>query len=143
MRIDWVHFTPWAATAGGVLIGLAAAWLILVDGRILGASGILGGVATPRKDDVAWRIAFLAGLILSPFAARFVVQPAVPDFDIGTVTLLGGGILVGFGTQLGSGCTSGHGVCGLARLSTRSAAATVIFMFTAFAIVFLTRHVWR
>ena len=140
MRIDWLYFTPWSATAGGVLIGLAAALLILADGHILGASGIVGGVLQRRAGDIAWRLQFLSGLVLAPLFARPFMQLGLPDFDVGLITLIVGGVLVGFGSRLGSGCTSGHGVCGQARLSPRSAVATGIFMLVAFAVVFLMRH---
>jgi uncharacterized protein len=141
MTIDWAHFTPGSAFAGGLLIGLAAAWLILVDGRILGAAGVLGGLVPPRAGDRAWRIALLAGLILAPLVARLLFQTAPPVIEANAATLLAGGLLVGFGTRLGNGCTSGHGVCGLARLSPRSLAATATFMAAGFLTVFLVRHV--
>jgi hypothetical protein len=124
MTIDWAHFTPGSALAGGILIGLAAAWLILEDGRILGASGLLGGLIPPRADDWPWRVAALAGLIAAPLVARFLFAPAAPVIETSAATLIVGGLLVGFGTRLANGCTSGHGVCGLARLSPRSVAAT-------------------
>ncbi len=141
MSIDWTHFTPGAAFAGGLLVGLAAAWLILVDGRILGASGVLGGLVPPRAGDWAWRIALLAGLIAAPLAARLLFAPLPPAIDADAATLVVGGLLVGFGTRLGNGCTSGHGVCGLARLSPRSFVATAAFMATGFLTVFVVRHV--
>lgn len=131
-------FTPFASLAGGALIGAAALLLWLTLGRIAGISGILAGAAGP---DRGWRLAFLAGLIGAPIA--WVALAGAPALHIaaGPVTLVAAGLLVGFGTRLGSGCTSGHGVCGLARLSPRSIAATGIFMATAAATVFLTRHV--
>jgi hypothetical protein len=140
MRIDWSHFTPWSATAGGVLIGLAAAWLMLVNRHVLGASGIVDGVLRRRSGDIAWRLSFLAGLVLAPALARLFLKLDRLHFDAGLTTLIVGGLLVGFGSRLGSGCTSGHGVCGLARLSPRSAVATVTFMAVAFIVVFLMRH---
>jgi len=141
MTIDWTHFTPWPALAGGLLIGLAAAGFVLVNGRIAGISGIVGGLLRPASGDVAWRIAFLAGLVASPIAyALFAPLPAV-RIDAGTGTLAAAGLLVGLGTRYGSGCTSGHGVCGLARLSPRSLVATVSFMAAGFATVFVLRHV--
>jgi uncharacterized membrane protein YedE/YeeE len=131
-------FTPLASAAGGALIGAAALLLWLTLGRIAGISGIIAGAVGP---DRAWRLAFLAGLIGAPLA--WVALAGAPALDIaaGPVTLIFAGLLVGFGTRLGSGCTSGHGVCGLARLSPRSLAATGLFMATAAAVVFLLRHV--
>jgi uncharacterized membrane protein YedE/YeeE len=140
MTIDWTHFTPWPALAGGLLIGLAAAAFVLVNGRIAGISGIVGGLLRPVPGDVAWRIAFVAGLVAAPLAyALFAPLPAV-RIDAGTGTLLTAGLLVGLGTRYGAGCTSGHGVCGLARLSPRSLVATVSFMAAGFVTVFLLRH---
>ncbi len=141
MTIDWTHFTPGSALAGGFLIGLAAAWLILVEGRILGAAGILGGLAPPRAGDWAWRAAVLAGLIAAPLIAGALVHIAPPVIEANTATLIAGGLMVGFGTRLGAGCTSGHGVCGVARLSPRSLAATLTFMAAGFLTVFFVRHV--
>jgi hypothetical protein len=141
MTIDWTHFTPWPALAGGLLIGLAAAAFVLVNGRIAGISGILGGLFRPAPGDVAWRIAFLAGLVAAPLAyALFAPLPAV-RIDAGAGALAAAGLLVGLGTRYGAGCTSGHGVCGLARLSPRSLVATVSFMAAGFATVFVLRHV--
>jgi uncharacterized protein len=141
MTIDWAHFTPGSALAGGILIGLAAAWLILEDGRILGASGLLGGLIPPRSGGWRWRVLALLGLVLSPLVARFLFAPPAPVIEANAATLIVGGLLVGFGTRLGNGCTSGHGVCGLARLSPRSLAATATFMAAGFLTVFLVRHV--
>jgi uncharacterized protein len=140
MHIDWLHFTPWSALAGGLLIGLAAAWLLLVDGRILGASGILAGLVAPRCGDMLWRVALIFGLIASPVLAAVLFGAAGAGISTDIPTLVVGGLLVGFGTRLGKGCTSGHGVCGLARLSPRSAAATGAFMASGFLTVFITRH---
>ena len=133
--------TVWPALAGGMLIGLAAAVLLLTTGRIAGISGIAGGVLRPGGGEWAWRAAFLVGLIGGPLvyaalaghlpAARVAASPPV---------LVAAGLLVGFGTRLGSGCTSGHGVCGLARLSPRSLAAVAVFMAAAIATVFIVRH---
>src|SRR5262249_28473046 len=120
---------------------LSAAWLILIDGRILGAAGVLGGLVPPRAGDWAWRASLLAGLIASPFGARFFFAPARPTIEASAATLVAGGLLVGFGTRLANGCTSGHGVCGLARLSPRSFAATAAFMVTGILTVFIVRHV--
>ena len=141
MTIDWAHFTPGSALAGGVLIGLAAGWLTLEDGRILGASGLLGGLIPPRAGDWQWRALAILGLIVSPLVARFLFAPAMASIEANAATLIAGGLLVGFGTRLGNGCTSGHGVCGLARLSPRSLAAAATFMAAGFLTVFLVRHV--
>jgi hypothetical protein len=141
MTIDWTHFTPLSALAGGVLVGVAAAWLLLENGRILGASGLLGGLIPPRAGDWPWRAEALLGLILAPFLARVLFQTPSPTIAAGPATLIVAGLLVGFGTRLANGCTSGHGVCGLARLSPRSLAATVAFMAAGFATVFAVRHV--
>jgi uncharacterized membrane protein YedE/YeeE len=141
MTIDWAHFTPVLAFAGGLLIGLAAAWLILVDGRVLGASGVVSGLVPPHERDWSWRAALLAGLIAAPLAARPLLNVPAPMIEAGGATLVAGGLLVGFGTRLGAGCTSGHGVCGLARLSPRSLAATLAFMAAGFLTVFIVRHV--
>ncbi len=140
MTIDWTHFTPGSALAGGLIIGLAAAWLILVDGRVLGAAGVLGGLAPPRAGDWGWRVALLAGLVAAPLVAQPLFHTTAPDIEANTATLILGGLMVGFGTRLGAGCTSGHGVCGLARLSSRSLAATATFMATGFLTVFVVRH---
>jgi uncharacterized protein len=141
MTIDWAHFTPGSALAGGLLIGLAAAWLILENGHVLGASGLLGELVPPRAGDWPWRAEALLGLVIAPFVARFLFAPAAPVIEANAATLVIGGLLVGFGTRLANGCTSGHGVCGLARLSPRSLVATAIFMAGGFATVFFIRHV--
>jgi uncharacterized protein len=141
MSINWNAFTPWHALAGGMLIGLAAALLLLLNGRIAGISGIVGGLLKPVRNDVAWRVAFVAGLVGAPLVyALFAALPAM-QVDAGYGTLVVAGLLVGVGTRYGAGCTSGHGVCGLSRLSLRSLAATAAFMGAGFATVFLVRHV--
>src|SRR5687767_3462793 len=140
MIIDWAHFTPWASLAGGILIGIAAALLVLLNGRVAGISGIVGGMLAPRRDDIAWRVAFLAGLLLSPLMMMSLGNLPAPRIDAGLGTLAVAGLLVGVGTSYGSGCTSGHGVCGLARLSPRSLVATLAFMGAGIATVFLARH---
>ena len=141
MTIDWSHFTPWASLAGGVLIGIAAAMLVLLNGRIAGVSGIVGALFRPAAGEVAWRVAFVLGLLLAPVAAFVLLgrQP-FPRIDGGFGTLLVAGLLVGIGTSYGSGCTSGHGVCGLSRLSPRSLVATIAFMAAGMATVFIVRH---
>lgn len=140
MTIDWQHFTPWTSLAGGLLIGSAAALLILLNGRIAGISGIVGGLLRAPRADRRWRLAFLAGLLLAAPLWRGVAPlPAVHPVGGGAALVLAG-LLVGFGTRLGAGCTSGHGVCGLARLSPRSLAATVTFMLAGALTVFVLRH---
>jgi uncharacterized membrane protein YedE/YeeE len=141
MTLDMLHFTPWTALAGGGLIGLAAVWLMLAVGRIAGISGIVGGLLGPRAGDVGWRIAFIVGLMVAPWAYRAVAVVPEAQIDASTAMLIAAGLLVGFGTRLGSGCTSGHGVCGLSRRSWRSLVATLCFMATGFLPVFVVRHV--
>ena len=140
MTIDWVHFTPWSSLAGGALIGLAATLFILLSGRIAGISGVIGGLMRPGKGDVFWRVAFITGLVIAPvlFQAAFE-QPDI-DVEASTLTLIAAGVLVGIGTRYGSGCTSGHGVCGLSRRSPRSLVATVAFMASGFLTVFVIRY---
>lgn len=141
MLIDWIHFTPWASLVGGVLIGLSAAMFVLLNGRIAGISGILGGLLEWPKGDITWRIAFLAGVIAAPLAYGFFTVLPTAHIEADIPTLMIAGLLVGVGTRYGSGCTSGHGVCGLARLSPRSLMATVSFMVAGFATVFCVRHI--
>ncbi|MBS79725.1 MULTISPECIES: YeeE/YedE family protein [unclassified Variovorax] len=140
MTIDWQHFTPLAALAGGVLIGIAAAMFLLLNGRIAGISGVLGGLLRPLRGDVAWRGAFTLGLVGAPLVYLLFAALPRPQIDAGYGTLILAGLLVGVGTRYGSGCTSGHGVCGISRLSPRSLVATLAFMGTGFATVFVTRH---
>lgn len=137
------QFTPLSALAGGALIGIASVMLMALNGRIAGISGIAGGLIAPGTPDRSWRAAFIAGLVAAPLIYTLLAgeAPAV-EFPAGTLMLALGGILVGLGTQLGSGCTSGHGVCGMSRLSPRSIAATAIFMTTGILTVFLVRHVF-
>lgn len=135
------HFTPVPAAIGGALIGLSAAILWLTDGRIAGISGILGGLADAPSSDAGWRVAFLVGLVAAPVLYAFVYGPPAIVIRANSGVLIAAGLLVGFGTRLGGGCTSGHGVCGLARLSRRSMAATGLFMAAAAATVFFSRHV--
>ena len=140
MTIDWTHFTPLSALIGGLLIGLAAAALVFVNGRIAGVSGIVGGLLRPKAGDAAWRAAFVIGLIAAP--VLYQVFAALPEIRIDAQwpVLTLAGLLVGVGTRYGSGCTSGHGVCGLSRLSPRSFAATLTFMAAGFATVYVVRH---
>lgn len=138
--IDWNSFTPWTSLAGGLLIGLAAALLILFNGRIAGISGIVGGLLRIRPGEAGWRIAFVAGLLVAPIVYGAVVGLPEIRVEAGVPTLIVAGLLVGFGTRYGSGCTSGHGVCGLSRLSPRSLAATLLFMGAGFVTVYVVRH---
>lgn len=141
MTIDWTSFTPVTALLGGLLIGAAAAALLLVNGRILGVSGIVGGLLQPRGAESGWRIAFIAGLLAPPLLLGLSGAMEAPAFVGGLWTIALAGLLVGLGSRMGSGCTSGHGICGIARLSKRSIVATACFMLTGFATVYLMRHV--
>ena len=141
MNIDWQHFTPWASLAGGIVLGLAAALFILVNGRVLGISGIVGGLLRPTAGDRAWRISLLLGLLVAPLVYPAVTAPVAPRIDAGWATLVVAGLLVGVGTRYGAGCTSGHGVCGLSRLSPRSLVATLASMGAGFATVYVVRHI--
>ena len=142
MSIAWHEFTPWSALAGGMLIGLAAAMFVLLNGRIAGISGVIGGLFKPVKGDVAWRAVFVLGLVCAPWVYALFAALPQPRIDASFGALVVAGLLVGVGTRYGSGCTSGHGVCGLARLSPRSLVATVAFMVAGFATVFVTRHMF-
>lgn len=142
MIVDWNHFTPLTALSGGVLIGLASAVLVLFSGRIAGVSGIIGGLFRPKTGDTAWRSAFLIGLLAAPWLFQVVAPLPSIHIDTGSGTLILAGLLVGIGTRYGSGCTSGHGVCGLSRLSPRSLVATVSFILAGFATVFVVRHLF-
>ena len=142
MTIDWSAFTPWHALAGGMLIGVAAVLLMLFNGRVAGISGIVAGLLRPAAHDWGWRAAFLLGLVVAPWLYALVaVLPAV-KIDAGAGVVVAAGLLVGLGTRYGSGCTSGHGVCGLSRRSPRSLAATAAFMGAGFLTVYITRHVF-
>ncbi len=140
MTIDWVNFTPWTSLTGGLLIGASAALFILFYGRVLGISGIVGGLLKPQAGDIGWRLAFVLGIFAAPWAWLLVADPVNVTIEADTTTLIIAGLLVGLGTRLGSGCTSGHGVCGLSRLSPRSLVATLAFMATGFLTVYLVRH---
>ncbi|MFB0935385.1 MAG: YeeE/YedE family protein [Propionivibrio sp.] len=142
MTVDWTHFTPYAAVSGGVLIGLAAAIFVLFNGRIAGISGIIGGLFRPGTGNLAWQAAFVAGLLLAPWLLHSVAPLPAARIEAGTGTLIVAGLLVGIGTRYGSGCTSGHGVCGLSRLSPRSLVATAGFMLAGFITVFIVRHLF-
>ena len=140
MTIAWNLFTPWASLLGGALIGLAAAMLVLMNGRIAGISGILGGLLGAERSERGWRLAFLAGLIGAPLVYGLVHPLPQVQVDAGYPLLIVAGLAVGIGTRYGAGCTSGHGVCGLSRLSMRSLAATLAFMLAGFVTVFVMRH---
>jgi uncharacterized membrane protein YedE/YeeE len=140
VTIDWAHFTPWASLGGGLMIGLASALFILFSGRLLGISGIMGGLLSPRRGDTGWRLSFVAGLLVAPALWSLFAPMPMPRFEAGGAMLMVAGLLVGWGTRYGSGCTSGHGVCGLSRLSPRSVAATLAFMGAGFVTVYAVRH---
>ena len=140
MTLDLNAFTPWSALAGGVLIGVAAAMFVLLNGRIAGISGVLGGLLRPSRGDIAWRAAFVLGIVAAPWVYSIVTAWPQPQIDAGQGALVIAGLLVGIGTRYGSGCTSGHGVCGLSRLSPRSLVATAAFMGAGFATVYVIRH---
>ena len=142
MTIAWNVFTPWTALIGGMLIGLAAAMFALLNGRVAGISGVLGGLFNPTRGDIGWRVAFVGGLVVAPLVyGLFATLPAV-QIDASYVALVVAGLLVGVGTRYGYGCTSGHGVCGLSRLSPRSLVATLSFMGAGFVTVFVVRHLF-
>ena len=138
--IDWTSFTPWPALAGGLLIGVAAAMFVLFNGRVAGISGILGGILRPAAGDVGWRAAFLVGLLIAPLLYALAAPLPAVRIDADMTTLIIAGLLVGAGTRYGSGCTSGHGVCGMSRVSPRSLAATLTFMLAGFVTVYVVRH---
>ena len=140
MLIDLAHFTPTLSLIGGLVIGVAAAVLMLFNGRIAGISGILGGLLSLPRKDTLWRLTFLAGMIGAPLMAALLGTPAVADIQAGWGAILAAGFLVGLGTRYASGCTSGHGVCGLSRGSVRSLVATLTFMAAGFLTVFVQRH---
>ena len=143
MVIDWAHFTPWASLIGGIVLGLASAIFILFNGRILGISGILGGLMSPRAGDIGWRVSFFLGMAAAPTVFALLAPAGLlsaPRIDASYGLIVVAGLLVGLGTRYGSGCTSGHGVCGLSRLSPRSLVATLTFMGAGFATVFVVRH---
>lgn len=141
VHIDWASFTPWSAAIGGAIIGIASALFVLVNGRVAGVSGIVGGLMRWSSADFAWRAAFVAGLIVAPLLCGIVAGPPAIAVDASYPILILAGLLVGIGTRYGAGCTSGHGVCGVSRLSPRSLVATLLFMGAGFATVFMVRHV--
>lgn len=143
MQMIETVFTPWTSLAGGILIGISAILLMLFAGRIMGATGVLAGLFQPSSgQDFGWRAALLAGMITGP-AVVWLVSGQMPAVQVpmSTTALLIGGLIVGVGVSFGAGCTSGHGVCGMARLSPRSIVATIVFMLFTFATVFVMRHV--
>jgi uncharacterized membrane protein YedE/YeeE len=141
INIDFNHFTPWSALIGGLILGIAAVIFILINGRITGISGILGGLLSPTQGDVWWRVAFIAGLIMAPLIySLFTTLPPI-QIDASYPLLIIAGLIVGIGTRYGSGCTSGHGICGISRLSPRSLVATAAFMAAGFITVFIIRHI--
>ncbi len=141
MQIDWLSFTPIPSLLGGMILGLAAALYVFLHGRILGISGIVSGLLHPKVTDWTWRLSVVLGLISAPFLAAlfFGIIPVV-EIDSSWLAIVIAGLLVGFGAQYGSGCTSGHGICGLSRLSPRSLVATLAFMSAGFIMVFVIRH---
>ncbi|MCI0996943.1 YeeE/YedE family protein [Pseudomonas corrugata] len=140
MNVDWLNFTPWSSLAGGALIGLAASLFVVANGRIAGISGLIGSLLQRGSEGVSEKALFLLGLLIAPLIwSLFATLPQI-EFKSGWFGLAVAGVLVGIGTRYGSGCTSGHGVCGLSRLSPRSMVATVCFMFSGFATVFVLRH---
>lgn len=140
--MDWINFTPWSSLAGGLLIGLSTAILLLFNGRIAGISGIVGGLLRPSSEGIGWRAAFLLGLLIAPLLYALLAPLPVVQIDADMFILIAAGLLVGLGTRYGSGCTSGHGVSGLSRLSPRSMVATAAFMLTGFATVYVVRHLY-
>lgn len=143
MNIDFAHFTPYLSLAGGVLIGLAALALMATNGRVMGISGILAGLTAPRaeKAELGWRSAFIIGTVIGPFLVMALTGNSIEIRPVASgPVLMIGGLIVGLGTAIGSGCTSGHGICGLARFSLRSLAAVMIFMVAAVATVAVIRH---
>ncbi|EZH76575.1 YeeE/YedE [Ectopseudomonas composti] len=143
MSIDWVNFTPWSALAGGALIGLAASVFALANGRVAGISGLLGSLLQREGEGRGEKGAFILGLLLAPLLWGISADLPAIHFETGSLGLIVAGVLVGVGTRYGSGCTSGHGVCGISRLSPRSLAATLCFMAAGFATVFVLRHLLR
>ena len=140
MLIDWNNFSPWTALAGGAIIGVASAIFVLFNGRIAGICGILGGLFRPQKNDIYWRLAFIVGLMIAPLIWQLFLPLPIIEIDASNGLLAITGLVVGISTRYGSGCTSGHGVCGISRLSPRSFIATLAFMFAGFVTVYIVRH---
>ncbi len=141
MQINWLEFTPGPALLGGVILGLAAALYVHLHGRILGISGIISGLFTPKSGDVSWRLSVILGLLSAPLwaAVLFEMHP-IQVIDASWAAIVVAGLLIGFGAVYGSGCTSGHGICGISSLSPRSMVATLSFMLAGFITVFVIRH---
>lgn len=136
----FANFSPWTSLAGGLLIGLAVSILILFNGRIAGISGIVGGLFKPIKNEIAWRAVFIFGLLIAPLLYSVITDLPTVEVSANIWQLLLAGLLVGIGTRYASGCTSGHGICGMARLSARSIVATTLFMGSGMVVVFFMRH---
>ena len=140
MQIEWTSFTPLSSLVGGLMIGLSTALFILANGRIAGISGIVGGLLRPSPGDTFWRLAFVTGLAVAPTLYRLFAPLPESHVDASWSLIAVAGVLVGVGTRYGSGCTSGHGICGISRMAPRSIVATLIFMTAGFAAVFVVRH---
>lgn len=140
MTIDWTNFTWWQSISGGLLIGLSASMLLHFNGRVAGISGIVGGLLKPTRGDIGWRLAFILGLMFSSFAFLIFSPLPISIIDADVKVLISAGLLVGFGTRYGSGCTSGHGVCGLSRGSIRSLVATATFIVAGMLTVYIAQH---
>lgn len=141
MQIDWLAFSPGPAFLGGILLGVSAALYVILHGRILGISGIVSGLLSPKEGDIHWRLSLVFGLLSAPFLGSLIFDLHTTSvIDADWIAIIIAGLLVGFGASYGSGCTSGHGVCGLSRLSPRSLVATISFMSAGFLMVFVIRH---
>lgn len=141
MMIDWQHFTPWASFGGGLLIGVSTALLLLANGKIAGISGIFGGLLRWSQSDRLWRILFILGMLSAPITYRLFIHAPTIIVDANWMIIIIAGLLVGFGTRYSGGCTSGHGICGISRLSLRSIIATLIFTLVGFITVYISRHI--
>lgn len=141
MQIDWLSFTPIPSLIGGMILGVSAALYVLLHGQILGISGIISGLTHPKNGDISWRLALILGIVTAPIIALllFGIRPVI-EIQTDWIGILLAGVFVGFGTQYGSGCTSGHGICGLSRLSPRSLVATISFMSAGIFTVYVLRH---
>ena len=141
MQIDWLAFSPGPAFLGGILLGVSAALYAILHGRILGISGIVSGLLSPKEGDIHWRLSLVLGLLSAPFLGNLLFNLQTKSIiDADWIAIIIAGVLVGFGASYGSGCTSGHGICGLSRLSPRSLLATISFMGAGFLMVFIIRH---
>ncbi|MEE1864843.1 MULTISPECIES: YeeE/YedE family protein [Pseudomonas] len=140
MTIDWAHFTPWSALLGGALIGLGVSMFALLNGRVAGISGLLGSLLQKHDEGRREKGLFVLGILVAPLLWWVFAGRPLAEFEAGPLTLIVAGLLVGLGARYGSGCTSGHGVCGLARLSPRSLVATLSFMASGIGVVFIARH---